>query len=65
MDAKAILPQFPFQLADAFYEWQRLNVAYRPADLGNNEVELILCSQQLYIPLDLIGDMRYNLHGLP
>ena len=64
MYAHTVLTQFPFQLANAFDERQRFDIAYCSTDFRDHKVKLVLRSQQLHISLDLVGDMRNNLHSL-
>ena len=45
MYAKAVLTQLPFQLANALYERQRLDITHRTTDLGDHEVKFILATQ--------------------
>ena len=44
MDAEAVLAQLPLQLAHAFDERKRFDVAHRAADFRNHEVELVFIS---------------------
>ena len=52
------------QLTHRFDEGQRLDVAHRTADLGNNHIVLLALRQQLNAALDFVRDMRNDLHGL-
>ena len=52
------------QLAHRLDEGQRLDVAHRAAQFGDDDVVDLLLRQQLNAPLDLVGDMGDDLHGL-
>ena len=52
------------QLTHRFDEGQRLDVAHRSADLGDNHIVLLALRQQLNAALDFVRDMRNDLHGL-
>ena len=52
------------QLTHRFDEGQRLDVAHRTADLGDDYVVLLALRQQLNAALDFVRDMRNDLHGL-
>ena len=64
VDAEAVASQLPTQLADALDEGQRLDVAHRATDLGDDEVELVLGAEQLDVALDLVRDVGDHLHRL-
>ncbi len=51
------------QLADRLEERQRLDVADRAADLGDDDVGLGLLGEAVDAVLDLVGDVRDDLHG--
>ncbi len=51
------------ELADRLQERQRLDVAHRAADLGDHEVDIARLGHQLDPLLDLVGDVRHDLHG--
>ena len=65
MHAQAVSSQLPLQLAHTFNERKRFYVTNRSTDFRNHEIKLVLTSQHLYIALNLIRDMRHDLHGLP
>ena len=50
-------------LADRLEERQRLDVADRAADLGDDDVGLGLLGEAVDAVLDLVGDVRDDLHG--
>ena len=52
------------QLAHRLDEGQRLDIAHRAAQFGDDDVVDLLLRQQLNAPLDLVGDMGDDLHGL-
>ena len=62
--AKSISAKFPFKLAYALKVRKTLYVAHRSAYLGYDKVIVVLLSQQLYITLYLVRDMRYHLYCL-
>ena len=51
------------QLTHRLDKGQRLDVAHRTADLGDDDIELLALSEQLDSAFDLIGDMGYDLYG--
>ena len=51
------------ELADRLEERQRLDVADRPADLGDHEVDVGRLGHQPDPLLDLVGDVRHDLDG--
>jgi len=51
------------ELADRLEERQRLDVADRAADLGDDDVDVLRLGQQLDPLLDLVGDVRDDLDG--
>ena len=51
------------ELADRLQERQRLDVADRAADLGDHEVDVAGLGDQRDALLDLVGDVRDDLHG--
>ena len=51
------------ELADRLEERQRLDVADRAADLGDDDVRVLRLGEQLDAVLDLVGDVRDDLHG--
>ena len=59
----ALAAQLDLQLADRLQERQRLDVAHRAADLGDDEVDVLRLGDQLHAMLDLVGDVRDHLHG--
>ena len=62
--ADCALAEFPFQLTDSLHERCALDVADGTSDLCDDEVIVVLLSEELDIALDLIGDMRHHLDGL-
>ena len=56
--------ELPLQLADSLEEWKTLDVTYSTTDLGNHKVELLLSATALHLALDLVCDVRDNLHCL-
>ena len=61
---RILIAQRVAQLAHRLDERQRLDVAHRTADLGDDNVVNLLLRQQLDAALDLVGDMGNDLHGL-
>ena len=51
------------ELADRLEERQRLDVADRAADLGDDDVDVLRLGEQLDALLDLVGDVRDDLDG--
>ena len=51
------------ELADGLEERQRLDVADRAADLGDHDVDVLGLGDQLDAVLDLVRDVRDDLHG--
>ena len=51
------------KLADGFQERQALNVANRSTDFGDDHISAHLFSHVFDTCLDLVGDMRDDLHG--
>lgn len=64
MDAAAVPPHLPSQLSHRFDERQRLDVAYRAADLGDYKIKPTRLAQRRDMMFDLIGNMRDDLYGL-
>ena len=62
--ADAAAPQFPSQLADGLDKRQSLDITHSAANLGDDEVILAGSAQQLDVALDLVGDVRDDLHRL-
>ena len=56
-------PDVDRELADRLEERQRLDVADRAADLGDHEVDVAGLGDQRDPLLDLVGDVRDDLHG--
>ena len=50
------------ELADRLEEGQALDVAHGAADLGDEHVDLELLRQSVHAALDLVGDVRDDLH---
>ena len=50
------------ELADRLEERQRLDVAHRAADLGDDDVDVLALADELDAVLDLVGDVRDDLH---
>jgi hypothetical protein len=61
----AVAADLVAQLADRLEEREGLDVADRAADLDHLEVGLLGLGQRTDARLDLIGDVRDHLHGLP
>src|SRR5947199_202844 len=55
-------PDVDRELADRLEERQRLDVADRAADLGDHEVDVAGLGDQRDPLLDLVGDVRHDLH---
>ena len=51
------------ELADRLQERQRLDVADRAADLGDDDVDVLALADELDAVLDLVGDVRDDLDG--
>ena len=51
------------ELADRLQERQRLDVAHRAADLGDHDVDVLRLADQPDPVLDLVRDVRDDLHG--
>ena len=51
------------ELPDGLEEREDLDVAHRAADLGDDDVDVV-AAQDADAPLDLVGDVRDDLHGL-
>ena len=64
MNVDGILAHLPFHLSDCFHERSALNVADSAADLGDDEVVVILLSEELHVAFYLVGDVRHNLDCL-
>jgi|GEM_PF-6786723 len=64
VDTQCVTAQFPLHLADGLQIWQRLDVAHRAADLGDDEIIFILVAEQLDVSLDFVGDVRDDLYCL-
>ena len=62
MHAHRLVAKFPAKLTDGLKEWSTLDVANRTANLGDDEVELIIIAP--HSMLDLVGDVRNHLNGL-
>ena len=62
MHAQAVLPQLPTELSHSLKKRKRLNVANHAANLSDYEIIITRQTELLHRPLDLIGDMRHNLH---
>ena len=56
-------PDVDGELADRLEERQRLDVADGAADLGDHEVDVAGLGDQRDPLLDLVGDVRHDLHG--
>ena len=63
MDAQAVLPEFPSQLAHAFNKWERFNVTDSTPYLGDYEIKVAGIAEQHYVTFNLISYVRYYLHG--
>ena len=64
MHVHGVLPKLPSQLSDGLQEGGALDIAYRSAYLCDDEVELLVVAEQLYVTLHLVGDVRHHLYGL-
>ena len=51
-----------FYLADGFQERQAFNIAYRAADLRNDEIRVLVIANPEHPGFDLIGNMGNDLH---
>jgi hypothetical protein len=56
-------PDVDRELPDRLEEGQRLDVAHRAADLGDDHVDVGLLADQADAVLDLVGDVRDDLDG--
>jgi hypothetical protein len=66
VDEHAVAPaDVDRELADRLEERQRLDVADRAADLGDDDVDVARVGEQPDAVLDLVGDVRDDLHGAP
>ena len=64
MNIKDVLPtEVILELADRFEEGQRLDVAHRAAHLDNDDIGVVFPGDPCDPLLDLVGDMRNDLHG--
>ena len=54
-------PDVDRELADRLQERQRLDVAHRAADLGDDDVDVLALPHELDAVLDLVGDVRDHL----
>jgi hypothetical protein len=64
VDEHAVAPaDVDRELADGLEERQRLDVAHRAADLRDDDVDVALLGDQADALLDLVGDVRDDLHG--
>ena len=61
---RILVPELVTQLAHRLDERQRLDVADRTADLGDDDVVLLGLPQELDAALDLVSDVGNDLHGL-
>ncbi len=61
-EAGAVAALLEAHLADGLEEGQRLDVAHRAADLDDRHVAAFRAA--LDVGLDLVGDVRDDLHGL-
>ena len=59
----AAAPDVDRELADRLQERQRLDVAHRAADLGDHDVDVLRLADQPDPVLDLVRDVRDDLHG--
>ncbi len=51
------------QLSNRLKEWQALNVANRPANLDEHDVDRLGLGHTQHATFDLVGDVRDHLHG--
>ncbi len=64
VDVQHVLPAHVLaELADGLEEREALDVADRAADLGDEHVHLGELGEAVYAALDLVGDVRDDLHG--
>jgi len=56
-------PDVHRELADRLQERQRLDVAHRAADLRDHDVDVLALRDELDAVLDLVRDVRDDLHG--
>ena len=64
VDVHALAPaDVDRELADGLEERQRLDVAHRAADLGDDDVDVARLGDQADALLDLVGDVRDDLDG--
>ena len=59
-----LLPNFQCHLTDRLQERLALNIANRSADFRNHNISSRLFSDRIYKSLDLIGNVRNDLHGI-
>ena len=59
----AVAPEVGGELAQRLEERQRLDVAHRAADLGDDDVDVRRLRDELDAVLDLVGDVRNHLDG--
>ena len=64
VDAEAVGAEFPLHLAEGLDVRQGLDVADGAAYLGDDEIEVAGLCERLDVTLNLVGDMRNDLHGL-
>ncbi len=60
-----LAPDVLAELPDRLEERQDLDVADRAADLGDHDVDVVVGGQREDPLLDLVGDVRDHLDGLP
>ena len=63
-EADVAAPLFERELPDGFEVGQALDVARRPADLGDHDVVLARVAELAHPPLDLVDHVGDDLHGL-
>ena len=60
---RVLAPNLKPDLTDGLKEWLALNVAGRAADLGDDDIRAGLFADLIDELLDLVGDVRDDLHG--
>ena len=59
-----LIAELVAQLTNRLDKGQRLDVAYRTTNLGDDNIVLLRCAKHLNTALNLIGDVGDNLNGL-
>src|SRR5262245_29939728 len=63
MNDESGVPQFPFQLPNGFYVWQRFDIAHRSPDFSNDNFKLPRLAQQHDSSFYFVSDVRNYLYG--